>query len=91
MLVKILGTIDIISGLVLIPYGIGFEIQNPVLIFFSIILILKSMIGFLKDFASWVDFLAGIFIIITIFFPALIIIEILLGILVLQKGIFSFL
>jgi len=91
MLVKVLGGIDAISGMILIFYGMGFEIQNGILLFFSAVLIFKSMIGFLKDFASWIDFLSGMSVILTIFFPAFVIIEVIFGILVLQKGIFSFL
>jgi len=57
----------------------------------GIILLIKSSIGFLKDFASWVDFLAGIVFLMSIIINIPIFIGIILGILLIQKGVFSFL
>jgi len=90
MLVKIFGAIDLIIGLFLI---IGTEIKLPyqLLIFLGIILLIKSMMGLLKDFASWIDFICGINFILLIFFPVPSVIIVILGILLMQKGIFSFL
>ena len=90
MLMKIFGAIDFISGLILI-FGAGTKFPTGFLITFGIILLVKSLLGLLKDFGSWIDFLVGISFIILIFFEIPSIIGIILGILILQKGIFSFL
>jgi cell shape-determining protein MreD len=90
MLVKILGAIDFIGGLILIFIS-GFILPIQVLIFLGIIFFVKSGMGFLKNFASWIDFLSGIIFILLIFFPVYWIICIIIGILLIQKGIFSFL
>ena len=89
MLVKILGAIDLIAGSILI-FGSG--INLPLLFsLFGIVLIIKSFMGFLKDFASWVDLIAGSILLISIILPIPITIKIIIGLLVLQKGIVSFL
>lgn len=90
MLVKVLGGIDFISGLILI-FGAGFSFPIPILTVFGVILLIKSGIGLLRDFASWIDLLAGIIFILLIFFPIHWIICLIAGILLIQKGIFSFL
>jgi hypothetical protein len=89
MLVQFLGLIDLIAGFVLI-FGayFNFPIQIPLLL--GSILILKSMLGFLKNFASWVDFLSGIIILISIFIQIPSLISVVHGILIIQKGLFSF-
>ena len=90
MLVKFLGAIDLIAGFILI-WGsyFDFPIQIPLLL--GSILIMKSTLGFLKNFASWVDFLSGIIILISIFFQIPSLISLIHGILIIQKGLFSFL
>ncbi len=90
MLVKILGAIDFIGGLILVFLS-GFSLPSQLLICFGIIFFIKSGIGMLKDFASWVDFSSGILFILLIFFPIHWVICVIVGILVIQKGIFSFL
>ncbi len=90
MLVKVLGGIDFIGGLILI-FGAGFSFPIPLLALFGIILLIKSGIGLLKDFVSWIDFFAGIIFILLIFFQIPLIICLIAGILLIQKGIFSFL
>jgi hypothetical protein len=89
MLIKILGGIDFLSGLLLI-FGAGTKFPNALLISLGIILLLKSCFGMLKDFASWVDFLTGIIFIASIFFLVPNWICIIAGALILQKGLFSF-
>lgn len=91
MLVKVLGSIDVISGLILIFFGAGIKIPNEILMIISLVLISKSLLGFFRDFASWIDFLTGIILISAIFFPILNLVIIMLGIFIIQKGIFSFL
>ncbi len=90
MLVKVFGGFDIVAGLILI----FLNTLNPtrtILLVLGIILLIKSSIGFLKDFASWVDFLAGIVFLMSIIINIPIFIGIILGILLIQKGVFSFL
>jgi len=90
MLIKFLGAIDFISGLILI-FGAGIKLPSILLIIFGIILLIKASMGMLKDFASWIDFIAGLIFIASIFFVVPSIICLISGILMLQKGIFSFL
>jgi len=90
MLVKILGGMDFIIGLILI-FGAGIKIPVSVLIALAIFLFIKATIGLLKDFASWIDLLSGIVFILSIFFSVPWIICLIAGILLIQKGIFSFL
>ena len=89
MLIKILGMIDLFAGSILI-FGSG--INLPLLFgLFGIILIIKSFMGFLKNFASWVDLIAGVILLGGIILPIPIVITVIIGILVLQKGVVSFL
>jgi len=90
MLVKILGGIDIISGLILL-LAILFTFPKGFLLFVGIILIIKSSIGLLKDFASWIDIISGMMLIIltAIDIPKFILLA--MGVLLIQKALFSFL
>ena len=90
MLVKALGTADFIMGLILIFVTVT---KPPYLLLLipGIILLLKSGIGLLKDFASWIDLFGGVTFILLIFLPLPWIICLISGILLIQKGIFSFL
>jgi hypothetical protein len=89
MLVKALGAIDFISGLTLI-FGINL-LPHFALIIFSIILIAKSLMGLPRDFASWIDFTSGAVFLLFLLFAVPPVICVIVGILILQKGIFSFL
>jgi len=90
MLVKSLGVIDILAGLILI---FGAEVNLPYYAFliFGIILLAKSFLGLPKDFASWIDFSCGIILLLSIIITIPIVISIIFGLLIIQKGIFSFL
>ena len=90
MLVKILGGIDILSGLILV-LSLLTEIPSKIMIIFGIILLGKSLMGLLKDFGSWIDFLTGIILILCIFVQIPLFIKIIFAFLIIQKGIFSFL
>jgi hypothetical protein len=90
MLVKILGVVDIVIGLVLTA-GIGVKLPSMILLPFGLILLIKAGIGLLKDFASWIDLLSGAVFILLIFFPVYWIICLIAGIMLIQKGIVSFL
>jgi hypothetical protein len=90
MLIKILGAIDLVGGLVLMFLS-GFNLPIQILIFLGIIFLLKSSLGFWKNFASWTDLLSGIIFIMFVFFPIYWIICLIFGVLLIQKGIFSFL
>ena len=88
MLIKILGGIDLIAGAILIFGGANLPIQ--ILAGFGIVLLAKSCLGFLKDFASWVDLSAGIIFLLSIIILIPGIISLIFGLLIIQKGIFSF-
>ena len=90
MLVKIFGGIDAFSGLILI-LTILTEIPSFILIFFGLALLIKSFIGLLKDFGSWIDFLTGIILILCLFVQIPLFLKIIFAILIGQKGISSFL
>ena len=89
MLVKILGTMDLSSGLILI-LSILSEMPSLMLITFGVMLLAKSLMGFLKDFGSWIDLLTGGVLILTAFVSIPLFIKIILSILIIQKGIVSF-
>ena len=89
MFIKILGIIDFSLGLILI-FGMNLKIPIILLSLFGGILIIKAMLGLLRDFASWIDFLSGIVFCLTSLFLFPPLIYAILGILLLQKGFFSF-
>jgi len=88
MLIKVLGALDIVGGFILL---LGSEISSipSLFVFLGILFILKSAIGRWKEFGSWVDLLTGIFFLISIFLNVEII-NLILGILLIQKGLVSF-
>jgi len=89
MLVKIFGIIDILAGIVLFfNSSIGFK---TVFLVFGMILLSKSILGMLQDFASWIDLLSGIVFLLMIIFSVPVFIAVICGILLIQKGILSFL
>jgi len=90
MVVKIFGGIDLIIGLILI-FGAGVVLPSQMMVFFGMVLIGKSLLGFFQDFASWIDFFMGIVILISSIFHLPAILSVIFGILLLQKGAFSFL
>lgn len=89
MLVRILGAIDIILGFILIFIN-NLNLSHYLLIFFGIVLLIKSFIG-IKSLGGWIDLLAGIIFLLFIVFSIPWIITILFGVLLIQKGIMSFL
>jgi len=91
MLLKVLGAVDILTGLILIIFGFGSEIQKIILMICGIILLIKSLLGVLKDFASWIDFVGGLIFLFSIAVILPKIIFVIMGILIIQKGIMSFL
>jgi hypothetical protein len=90
MLVKVLGVIDFIGGVFLLFLSKK-KFPFLILLVFGIILLVKAGIGLLKDFASWIDLVAGIVFILLIFFPLHWIFCLIAGALLIQKGIVSFL
>ncbi len=90
MLVKILGVVDLIIGLILI-FGSSAKLPYLMLLIIAIILFTKAGIGLLRDFASWIDLVTGLIFILLIFFTVSGVICIIAGILIIQKGIISFL
>tara|TARA_Y100000310_G_C19996946_1_gene496666 strand:- start:110 stop:382 length:273 start_codon:yes stop_codon:yes gene_type:complete len=90
MLVKILGAIDVTGGAIL-SLSILTEIPSQILIVLGLVLLVKSFMGFPKDFAGWIDFLVGITLILTAFITIPLFIKIIFIVLIMQKGISSFL
>jgi len=88
MLIKILGGIDILGGLILLFVG-TINFNEFIFGICGIIFIIKSFLGMFEHFGSWIDFCAGILFIILIFSQIHWIISIVFGILLIQKGIFS--
>ena len=90
MLVKIFGAVDLIAGLILIfEKNVNFPIY--LLMVFGGIFLVKSFLGLPKCFASWVDFSAGVVLLLSIVISIPTIIGVIIGLLLIQKGIFSFL
>ncbi len=89
MLVRILGVFDIIVGMMLVFLS-SLNPTTGTLVFFGVISVTKSSFGMLKDFASWIDFLAGIILGLAILVNIPAMLGIIVGIMVFQKGIFSF-
>ena len=89
MLVKMFGFADLIIGMTLVFLS-GFNPPANILISFSVIAFTKSTFGMLQDFGSWIDFSAGIILGIAILTNIPLFLSLVVGILVLQKGIFSF-
>jgi len=90
MLVKILGAIDLIAGILLV-INISSTLPFQIMFLGGIILIGKSLLGFLKDFASWVDLTSGIVFLISTFLSLPVFLIAIVVILLIQKGVFSFL
>jgi Sec-independent protein secretion pathway component TatC len=88
MIVQILGAIDLIGIVVLM---VTEEMSMPALLFFGFLFISKSLFDFLKSFASWIDFVTGITILFSIAFEIPVLLKLILIILLLQKGVLSFL
>lgn len=88
MLIQILGAVDVIAGLMLM-FSFA-SIPSQVFYFFGVLLIAKSLLGMLRDFASWVDALSGAVLLLSIIVSIPKFIGILFGILLLQKALFSF-
>ena len=90
MLVKILGALDLIAGAVL---GLSALVEIPfyLLIILGGIILIKSFLGFPKDFAGWIDFLTGAILIMIAFIAVPLFIKIIFAVLIIQKGISSFL
>ena len=89
MLIKALGAIDIIAGLILI-FSSQIKFPYQILLLFGIILLAKSFLGMFKEFGSWIDLTTGLALMTSIIFNFPLIISIILGFLVIQKGVVSF-
>ena len=90
MLVKGLGILDLIAGIILI-FGMGAFIPASILIILGIIFLLKSSLGLFKDFASAIDLITGLLFIALAATTIPFLISLIFGIIVIQKGILSFL
>jgi len=90
MIIQFLGVIDAIFGLILI-FESNLHLSNSVLLFCAIVLFIKASFSFFKDFASWIDAFAGLLFILSILISIPFFLEIIAGLLLIQKGVFSFL
>ena len=88
MLIKILGAIDLLAGATFL-FALGIGVNTTLLLYLGIILLMKSSLGMLKDFASWVDILSGICLLLLIFFNLPSILLIIFAALLIQTGVFS--
>ena len=89
MLVKTLGAIDLIVGLIIL-FLTSLNLPNQMLLFFGVLIFTKSSIGMLRDFGSWIDFSAGFILFLSMLITIPATISVIFGVLVFQKGIFSF-
>jgi hypothetical protein len=64
MIVKLFGIMDLIAAVlfILLNWGIGFQIGTGI----GIYLIVKSLI-FIKDITSWIDLVAGLYLLLVVF------------------------
>jgi hypothetical protein len=90
MILKLLGGFDLIIGIIFI-FGAYKYISAYFLLVFILLLIIKSSLDLWTSPASWIDALCAIIFLWVIFFPLSFWIAIILGILIGQKGIISFL
>ena len=85
MLVAILGTIDVVAGLILF-FGRVISIPTNFLVLLGFILLAKSSLGMFKDFGSWIDLSSGIIILFSIISHIHLFFKIIIGLLIFQKG-----
>jgi hypothetical protein len=90
MLIKILGTIDFFASMIFLFTIINISFPNSIYILFGIILLVKSSLGMLQDFASWIDFLGGLFFLFSLIINIPKFMFLAMGILIIQKAFFSF-
>ena len=91
MLLKILGAVDLAIGLILILSGAGINIQTNILLIFGLVILAKSLLGFFQDIGSWVDFIGGAVLLVSIIVHVPGLLNIIIGITIFQKGVVSFL
>ena len=90
MIVWLLGALDLLAGLNLLVMSFGFYFET-VLMLISAYLIIKGLL-FLKDFASFIDLLAGGMMLLGLFTVALPkVLLLIFAVLLFQKGATSFL
>lgn len=91
MLVKILGTIDMIAAVILFLLAVRIPFPAEIVLFIGIIVILKSFIGLFKELGGWIDLACGLFIILGLILPVPMLVLFAFAFLIFQKGIVSFL
>ncbi|MDP2628710.1 MAG: hypothetical protein Q8P15_02315 [Nanoarchaeota archaeon] len=89
MLLKILGGADIVLSIILIFIN-SLNIHFSILWVGGIFLILKGGINFYRYWATWIDGTAGILLLFSSVFHIPSIIVTIVGLLLLQKGVYSF-
>ncbi len=90
MLVKILGGVDVLAGLALLV-EIGNFVPTTILIALGTAMFAKAFMGFPTDVGGWMDMITSLSLFASIFFSLNGIVLVIVAIMVLQKGLLSFL
>lgn len=90
MLIKILGGIDIFAAVVLFFNHSG-DFPEKMLLYLGFVLLIKSSFGFFRDFGSCIDLFCGLIILLSIILVVPSFLLVIGGILIIQKGVISFL
>lgn len=88
VMIKLLGTLDIISACILAAQGYSLEVPLGMIIIIPILLGIKAFLA-LENFFSWIDIVVGITIIIGYFAPAPAILALILITIMFIKGLIS--
>jgi len=92
MIIKILGTIDLLAAVFFWIYGIFGIIPSGLIFFFAFFLLMKGVVFLIaKDFASAGDIICSILMFFSVYATLPEFIVILVSLFLLQKGIFSWL
>jgi hypothetical protein len=90
MLVKILGTIDFASAILLLANVFGIEPYTSFVFFCGGLLLMKGMFVFTGDFLSWLDLFSAIILFLTLVFTLPTILIWLPALLLMSKAVASF-
>ena len=90
MLIKLLGGLDVISALIMFFMSAGVSMPKSFLITLGVIFLIKSATNLFRDFGSWVDVSASLVFFISVIVGVYWIIPLIVGILLVQKGLVSF-
>jgi len=91
MFVKILGVIDIISGVICLILAAGQSIPGDFLVFMAALLIAKGFMGRLQEAGGYIDFFAAGILLLGVMFDLPGLLFLIISFLLFQKGVMSFL